>query len=82
MKNTEPPYELFVKDIFSKMGDVIIIPMKNPDGETVLPALKKSFKKMGFPMPIYSDDDGAFQTVVSKFFQGRSHQSHHHKNTR
>ena len=81
MKNSEPPYALVVIDIFSKMGDVV--PMKQRDGETVLPALKQSFKKMGFPMShIYSDDDGAFQTVVSKFFKGRSHQSHHHKNTR
>ena len=66
MRNTEPPYALVVIDIFSKMGDVI--PMKNRDGETVLPALKQSFKKMGFPMSIYSDDDGAFQAVVSKLF--------------
>ena len=67
MKNGEPPYALVVIDIFSKMGDVI--PMKNRDGVSVLPALKESFKKMGFPMSIYSDDDGAFQTVVSKFFK-------------
>ena len=80
MKNSEPPYALVVIDIFSKMGDVV--PMKQRDGETVLPALKQSFKKMGFPMSIYSDDDGAFQTVVSKFLQGRRHKSHHHKNTR
>ena len=80
MKNCEPPYALVVIDIFSKMGDVV--PMKQRDGETVLPALKQSFKKMGFPMSIYSDDDGAFQTVVSKFLQGRRHKSHHHKNTR
>ena len=66
-KNSEPPYALVVIDIFSKMGDVV--PMKQRDGETVLPALKQSFKKIGFPMSKYSDDDGAFQTVVSKFFK-------------
>ena len=67
MKNSEPPYALVVIDIFSKIGDVV--PMKQRDGETVLPALKQSFKKMGLPMSIYSDDDGAFPTVVSKFFK-------------
>ena len=66
MKNTEPPYELFVKDIFSKMGDAV--PVKQRDGETVLPALKQSFKKIGFPVSIYGDDV-AFQTAVSKFFR-------------
>ena len=70
MKNSEPPYASVVIDIFSKMGDVV--PMKQRDGEPVLPALKQSFKKMGFPMSIYSDDDGAFQTVVSKFFKDQA----------
>ena len=52
------------------MGDVV--PMKQRDGETVLPALKQSFKKNGFPMSIHSDDDGAFQTVVSKFCKDKA----------
>ena len=55
--------------------------MKQRDGETVLPALKQSFKKIGFPMSIYSDDDGAFQTVVSKFFKDEAI-NHIIKNTR
>ena len=46
MKNSEPPYALVVIDIFSKMGDVI--PMKKRDGQTVLPALKESFKTWAF----------------------------------
>ena len=46
MKNSKPPYALVVIDIFSKMGDVA--PMKQRDGETVLPALKQSFKENMF----------------------------------
>ena len=65
-KNTEPRYALVVIDIFSKLANAV--PMKNKDGATVLPALKESFKRMGFPMSIYSDDDGAFKRVVKEFF--------------
>ena len=65
-KNTEPRYALVVIDIFSKLANAV--PMKNKDGATVLPALKESFNKMGFPMSIYSDDDGAFKSVVKEFF--------------
>ena len=65
-KNTEPRYALVVIDIFSKLANAV--PMKNKDGATVLPALKESFKRMGFPMSIYSDDDGAFKSVVKEFF--------------
>ena len=42
--------------------------MENKDGVSVLPALKQSFEKMGYPISIYSDDDGAFKSVVKKFF--------------
>ena len=66
-KKTEPRYGLVVIDIFSKLANVV--PMENKDGESVLTALKESFKKMGFPMSIYSDDDGAFKTVVGQFFK-------------
>ena len=62
----EPRYALVVIDIFSKYADVI--PMKENNSESVLEALKQAFKKMGFPMSIYSDNDGAFQSVVKKFF--------------
>ena len=62
----EPRYALVVIDIFSKYADVI--PMKENNSESVLVALKEAFKKMGFPMSIYSDNDGAFQSVVKKFF--------------
>ena len=43
--------------------------MKENNGESVLAALKGAFKKMGFPMSIYSDNDRAFQSVVKKFFE-------------
>ena len=66
-KKGEPRYALVVIDIFSKLANVV--PMKNKDGESVLKALKESFDKMGFPMSIYSDDDGAFKSVVGEFFK-------------
>ena len=38
--------------LFSKLADVI--PMEERDGEHVLKALRTSFKKMGYPMSVYS----------------------------
>ena len=67
LKNDEPRYALVVIDIFSKFGNAV--PMRNKDGVSVLKALKETFKKMGYCMSIYSDDDGAFQTVVPKFLR-------------
>ena len=63
-----PQYALVVIDIFSKLADVL--PMEERDGEHVLKALRTSFKKMGYPMSVYSDDDGAFATKnqVQDFF--------------
>ena len=66
VKKGEPRQALVVIDIFSKFADVI--PMRENNSESVLEALKEAFKKMGFPMSIYSDNDGAFQSVVKKFF--------------
>ena len=57
---------MVVIDTFSKYADVI--PMKENNSESVLVALKQAFKKMGTPMSIYSDNDGAFQANVKKFF--------------
>ena len=68
VKNNQPRYGLVVIDIFSKFANVV--PMKNKDGVSVLKALKDSFEIMGFPMSIYSDDDGAFKSVVKEFFDG------------
>ena len=62
----EPRYALVVIDIFSKYADVI--PMEENNSKSVLSALKQAFKKMGYPMSIYSDNDGAFQSVVKEFF--------------
>ena len=61
-EKTEPRYALVVIDIFSKLADAVA--MEQKDGASVLPALKQSFKKMGYPISIYSDDDGAFKSVA------------------
>ena len=67
-KNDQPRYALVVIDIFSKLANVI--PMKEKNSESVLSALKESFRKMGTPMSIYSDNDGAFMSVVKEFLDG------------
>ena len=51
----EPTYALVVIDIFSKYADVL--PMKENNSESILEALNQAFKKIGFPMSIYSDND-------------------------
>jgi hypothetical protein len=63
----EPKQALVVIDIFSKYADVIPIDELNSDN--VLKALKEAFKKMGFPMSIYSDNDGNFQASVKIFLK-------------
>lgn len=65
---TQPRYGLAIIDIFSKLGDVI--PMFNKDSISVLNGLKIVFRKMGYPMSIYSDDDGAFKSKVKEFLDG------------
>ena len=67
VKTGEPRYGLVVIDIFSKFAN--IVPMNNKDTVNVLSALKESFKKMGHPMSIYSDDDGGLKTVVDQYFK-------------
>ena len=67
VKNGEPRYAMVVIDIFSKLPNVV--PMKGKTGPNALSALKESFKKMGFPMSIYSDNDRAFQAGVKDFFE-------------
>ena len=64
----QPRYALVVIDIFSKFGDVQ--PMYKKDSDSVLNALKIIFKKMGYPMSVYSDDDGAFKSKVKLFLDG------------
>lgn len=63
---TQPRYALIVIDIFSKLG--YAEPMFNKDSPNVLKGLKNSFNEMGYPINIYSDDDGAFKSVVKTFF--------------
>ena len=63
VSKSEPKYALVVIDIFSKYAD-----MEENNSKTVLSALKQTFKKMGYPTSIYSENDGAFQSVVKEFF--------------
>lgn len=63
---TQPRFAIIVIDIFSKLGDAE--PMYNKDSNSVYNALLKIFKKMGYPMSVYSDDDAAFKSKVKEFF--------------
>lgn len=65
---TQPRYSVVVIDIFSKLGDAV--PIFNKDSESVYNALIQSFKKMGYPISVYSDDDSAFKSKVKQFFDG------------
>ena len=67
-QNDVARYGLVVIDIFSKYGDVQ--PLSNKNADSVYNALQKSFKIMGFPMSIYTDDDGAFKSKVKEFLDG------------
>ena len=64
-KEGEERYALIVIDAFSKLGNVV--PMPERASPNVLKALKESFKIMGEPIEIYSDDDGAFYSDVKKY---------------
>jgi hypothetical protein len=64
---SQPRYALVLIDIFSKKGAVE--PMRNKDNESVYQSLLKMFKTMGYPMSVYSDDDGAFKSKVNDFFK-------------
>ena len=65
----EPRYGLAVIDIFSKYADVQPISTKSTD--SVYDALQKSFRIMGYPMSIYSDDDGGFKGKNKDFLKGK-----------
>ena len=62
--DTQPRYAIVVIDLFSKLGDAI--PMNNKDSNSVYDALLIIFKKMGYPISVYSDDDGALKPKVRK----------------
>mgnify|MGYP001063599297 CR=1 FL=1 len=68
MSETQPRYAIVVIDLFSKLGDAL--PMNNKDSNSVYDALLIIFKKMGYPISVYSDDDGAFKSKVKEFFDG------------
>jgi hypothetical protein len=63
----QPRYALVVIDIFSKLGEAQ--PMNNKDSNSTYDALLKIFKIMGYPMSVYSDDDGAFKSKVKELFE-------------
>jgi hypothetical protein len=62
----QPRYAMVVIDIFSKLGEAVA--MTNKDSTSVYKALLIIFQKMGYPMSIYSDDDGAFKSKVKDLF--------------
>ena len=53
---------MVIINIFSKYGDAET--MFRKESEAVLAAMKIIFSNMGYPMSIYSDDDGAFKLQV------------------
>ena len=59
---------MVIINIFSKYGDAET--MFRKESEAVLAAMKIIFRKMGHPMSIYSDDDGAFKLKVKEFLDG------------
>ena len=64
----EERYGLIVIDAFSRYA--YIHPMENKNSEDVLKALKATFKVMGEPIEIFSDEDTAFLSVVKKYLDG------------
>ena len=61
-------YGLLVVDAFS--GFAYIHPMENKNSEDVLKALKATFKVVGEPIEIFSDEDTTFLSVVEKYLDG------------
>ena len=64
----EERYALIVIDVFSRFA--YIHPMENKNSEDVLKALKATFKVMGEPMEIFSDEDTTCLSVVQKHLDG------------
>lgn len=62
----QPKYALVVIDSFSRLGDAV--PMANKDSVSVHNALQSVFKRMGYPISVYSDDDAAFRSKVKELF--------------
>ena len=57
-----------VTDAFSRFA--YIHPIEKKNSEDVLKALKATFKVMGEPIEIFSDEDTAFWSVVKKHVDG------------
>ena len=64
----EERYAFIVIDAFSRYA--YIHPMENKNSEDVLKALKEAFKVMGEPIEIFSDEDTAVLSVVTKYVDG------------
>lgn len=62
----QPKYALVVIDSFSRLGDAV--PMSNKDSVSVYNALRTIFKRMGYPISVYSDNDAAFKSKVKELF--------------
>ena len=55
-KKEYPLYDFIYIDNFNKKYHVIV--MKNKDIDPIYDAFMESFKIMGYPQPIYGDDEG------------------------
>ena len=59
-------YGLVCTDIFSKKCH--IVPIENKDGDDVYKAVMESFKVLGQPLSVYSDDEGALNSKKLQTF--------------
>ena len=59
-------YGLICIDIFSKKCH--IVPIENKDGDDVYKAVMQIFKVLGQPLSIYSDDEGALNSMKLQTF--------------
>ena len=62
-------YGLICIDIFSKKCH--IVPIENKDGDDVYKAVMQIFKVLGQPLSIYSDDEGALNSMKLQTFLRR-----------
>ena len=74
----EERYGLIAVDAFSRYA--YIHPIENKNSEDVLKALKATFKVMGEPIEIFSDEDTAFLSVVKKYLDGFRYSAKNNKN--
>ena len=68
-KQEEEEHDAFVViDAFNRYA--YIHPMRNKNSEDALKAWKATFKVMGEPIELFSEDDAAFLSVVKKYLDG------------